>query len=389
MKIVEIPSFFPPYGGEFCLEQSNALASLGHEITIIANVQLSIKKSVSDFFFTPYNRRKLVVGGLNVYRSDMRGVPRSAKYNAKRWIKIVRQMFKQYVAENGKPDIIHAHCAKWAGYAASLISKEYSIPFVITEHLPSMIFKTEFGEDISRLWQIPLLKSAYKSADRVIPVSPELVDDLEQYFGRDYKWTYISNTIDVDFFHFQTRTPLNDRNYRFCCLALYIPRKGYDVLIHAFDLLANKNPNVELFIAGRFTDNSDCLKLINSSAFSQKITVCGELDKENVRKLLYHCDCLVLATRNESQGLVLLEAMSTGIPVISTDSVPSNVRIENGCTIVPTDDAIQMSETMFKMCFVNNYDGKLISSKVANLASPQTIGKKLESLFTEVISARH
>ena len=49
MHIVEIPSFFPPYGGEFCLEQSKALRSLGHEVRIISNVQLSVKKSPKDY----------------------------------------------------------------------------------------------------------------------------------------------------------------------------------------------------------------------------------------------------------------------------------------------------------------------------------------------------
>ncbi len=44
MHILEIPSFFPPYGGEFCLEQSKALQQLGHEVRILSRVQLGITK---------------------------------------------------------------------------------------------------------------------------------------------------------------------------------------------------------------------------------------------------------------------------------------------------------------------------------------------------------
>ena len=48
MHILEIPSFFPPYGGEFCLEQARALQALGHEVRVLSNVQLSIKRSISE-----------------------------------------------------------------------------------------------------------------------------------------------------------------------------------------------------------------------------------------------------------------------------------------------------------------------------------------------------
>ncbi|MCD8297452.1 MAG: glycosyltransferase [Prevotella sp.] len=392
MKIVEIPSFFTPYGGEFCLEQSKTLKALGHDVSIIANVQLSIRRSLYKYLFTPYNRRNMVVDGIPVYRSDMRGLPRSVKFNVNHWVSIVRQMFREHVKRYGKPDIIHAHCVKWAGFAASLISKEFNIPFVITEHLPSMILKEEFGDDITNVWQIPLLKQAYKEADIVIPVAAELVDDIEQYFGRDYRWTSISNTIDVDFFHYQPRTPLNGRNFRFCCLALYIPRKGYDILFQAFNKLVKTNPDVELHIAGRYTDFPECQSVVNALPCADKIIIHGELNKNGVRDVLYNSDCLILPSRSEAQPLVLLEAMSTGIPVISTECAPKSLRIEGGCTIVPIDGINQMTTAMSDIIAATadpatDFDGKLLSSKVAALASPQAVGKRLSALFEDIISS--
>ncbi len=393
MKIVEIPSFFPPYGGEFCLEQSKALAALGHDVSIIANVQLSIRRGLYKFLFTPYNRRNMVVDGIPVYRSDMRGMPRNVKFNVEHWINIVKNMFREQVMQNGKPDIIHAHCAKWAGYVASLIAKEYNIPFVITEHLSSMVFKDEFGDDLTHVWQIPLLKKAYKTADMVIPVADELVDDLEKYFGRDYRWKSISNTIDVDFFHYQPRKPLHGRNFSFCCLANYIPLKGYDILFQAFNDLVKINPFAELHIAGRGTDSPDCQSAVSSLPCSSKIKIHGELGKNDVRDVLYDSDCLVLPSRSEAQPLVLLEAMCTGIPVISTECAPKSLRIEGGCTIVPIDDACKMTSAMGNVIAAmadhsTTFDGKLLSSKVAALASPESFGNKLTALFEDIISKR-
>lgn len=103
MHIVEIPSFFPPYGGEFCLEQAKALQALGHRVAIVSNVQLSIKKSVPEFITLTYRHHLREMDGVSVYRSYMRGIPKCYRLNAERWIRTTKQLFAEYVAANGKP----------------------------------------------------------------------------------------------------------------------------------------------------------------------------------------------------------------------------------------------------------------------------------------------
>ena len=176
MHIVEIPSFFPLYGGEFCLEQAKALQALGHRVAIVSNVQLSVKKSLSEFVKLPYSHHYKMLDDVTVYQSYMRGIPKCFRLNAKRWIRIVKKMFDEYVAENGKPDIIHAHCCKWAGYVAMQLSEAYGIPYIITEHLSKMIYEQEFGPGYKDIWLMPMLREAYEHADCVVTVSEELVE---------------------------------------------------------------------------------------------------------------------------------------------------------------------------------------------------------------------
>ena len=92
-------------------------------MVIVSNVQLSVKKSLSEFVKLPYSHHYKMLDDVTVYQSYMRGIPKCFRLNAKRWIRIVKKMFDEYVAENGKPDIIHAHCCKWAGYAAMQLSE--------------------------------------------------------------------------------------------------------------------------------------------------------------------------------------------------------------------------------------------------------------------------
>ena len=382
MHILEIPSFFPPYGGLFCLDQAKALKALGHEVRILSNVQLALTIGPKGYFTLPWRRYEHNRDGITVYQSFQRGVPKAVRWNMKRWVATVCDMFDDYVARYGKPDILHAHCAKWAGYAAMLVSRKYGISYVITEHLSRLVFEKEFGPAPSSAWQIALLKECYHDARMVVPVSEELVDNITCYFGKDYRWQAISNTIDVGFFHYQKRSPREGHAFRFCCLANFWPLKGYDVLIPALWQLRQSGADAELHIAGRGTDTSEFRSMLSDGMITH-----GLLDKEAVRELLYHCDALVLASRSEVQPLVLLEAMSTGIPVIATECIPQSLRIEGGCTIVPVDDVKALTEAMKSMVQQSAFDGKAVSEKVRQIASPEVIGRRLSTLFTDLLAS--
>jgi len=386
MHILEIPSFFPPYGGLFCLDQAKALKALGHEVRILSNVQLGISVGAKNFLTLPYGRYEYQLEGVTIFQSYQRGIPKVIRYNVNRWIGIVRSMFSDYVARYGRPDILHAHCAKWAGYAAMLIGKEYQIPYVITEHLPLLLLENEFGKAPSGAWQIALLRTAYEHAGMVITVSEELVDDMACYYGKNYRWQYVSNTIDTDFFAFRQREPQAGRPYRFCCLADYSYRKGYDVLFEAYRRLTACGMAVELHIAGLHTDGEACRREIDRLQL-KGVTTYGRIRKEEVRDLLWRSDALVLASRSEVQPLVVMEAMSTGIPVVATECVPRSQRL-SGCSIVAIGDAEALATAMQSKVAQGRVDGKALSETVHALVSPQEVGRKLSAIFSEVIASR-
>ncbi|MBE6270439.1 MAG: glycosyltransferase family 4 protein [Prevotella ruminicola] len=384
MHILEIPSFFTPYGGEFCLEQAKALKALGHEVRILSNVLLGFTIGGKDFLVLPSCRFEHEREGITIYQSYQRGWPRMVHHNVKHWVGIVRSMFADYVAKYGKPDILHAHCAKWAGYAAMLISREYGIPYVITEHLPKLILEPELGPAPSTAWQVPLLKEAYHEAAQVITVSDELVAELADYFGHDFRHITIGNVVDTDFYAFKKRRLMDGRRFAFCCPAVFNHRKGYDVLFKAFALLAKVCPETELHIAGRGTDSKDCRKLMRFYGLKGNVTCHGTLDADGVRHLYYQSDALVLATRNESQGLVIAEAMSTGIPAISTQGVPKSMQLDGGYRYVPVGDAEALMVEMQKAVGrpVTEEEGRHLAELVERRFAPNVIGAQIAEVMT-------
>ena len=384
MHILEIPSFFTPYGGEFCLEQAKALKALGHEVRILSCVQLGATIGLRDYLCLPYRRYEHLRDEVTVCQSFQRGLPKMVRHNVKRWVGIVYSMFCDYVKKYGKPDILHAHCAKWAGYAAMRLGKAYGVPYVITEHLPSMILEDEFGKAPSTAWQIPLLKQAYEQAAMVLPVSEELVEDIACYFGKGYRWQYLSNVIDTDFYAFRKRQPLVGRPFVFCCPAVFSHRKGYDVLFRAFALLVKECPDVELHISGRGTDGKACRKLIEACGLESKVVCHGALDADGVRHLYYQSDTLVLATRSESQGMVIAEAMSTGIPAISTQGVPKSMQLDGGYRYVPVGEAEALMLEMRKAVSrpVTEEEGHCLAEMVEKRFSPSVIGAQIAEIMT-------
>ena len=384
MHILEIPSFFTPYGGEFCLEQAKALKALGHEVRILSNVLLGFTIGGKDFLVLPSCRFEHEREGITIYQSYQRGWPRMVHHNVKHWVGIVRSMFADYVAKYGKPDILHAHCAKWAGYAAMIISKEYGIPYVITEHLPKLILEPELGPAPSTAWQVPLLKEAYHEAAQVITVSDELVAELADYFGHDFRHITIGNVVNTDFYAFRKRRLMDGRRFAFCCPAVFNHRKGYDVLFKAFALLAKVCPETELHIAGRGTDSKDCRKLMRFYGLKGNVTCHGALDAEGMKRLYYQSDALVLATRNESQGLVIAEAMSTGIPAISTQGVPKSMQLDAGFRYVPVGDAEALMMEMQKAVGrpVTEEEGRHLAELVERRFAPSVIGAQIAEVMT-------
>ena len=387
MHILEIPSFFPPYGGLFCLEQSKALANHGHTVRIIANLNVSVRLSPGLWLHSRTRSYDVVMDGIQVTRREMRAIPFCLKHNVERWCGIVGEMADEYIKRYGKPDILHAHCCAWAGYAAMLVSRKHNIPYVVTEHLSSELHLKQFGKDGVNSWQVPLLRESLESANRVILVSEELAADLAPLFGSNFNWLAVSNTIDTDLYAYKKRLPLDGRPFTVCCLAFFEPRKGYDVLYEAFAQFVHKySADAQLLVAGVGTNSDEMKKLVDRYGIAKHVKLYGEVDRNGVLDILYQSDCLALATRNEAQGLVLLEAMSTGIQVVTTDRTPKNVHIEGGCLIAPYNRADIMAERFAEVMHNTGFDGKAVSDSVKSLVSPNVIGRQLADVFESVVS---
>ena len=321
---------------------------------------------------------------VDCYRSFIHGVPKLVRFNEERWVKRVLSMYKDYKVRYGRPDVIHAHCSKWAGVAAQQIGKQEEIPYFITEHLSSILYKKDFGPTWEKhLWAKSLLQNVMKGATCVILVSDELVQDLSPFFGVEYRHQTVSNIVDTTFFGkgkkaleivAERKLQRTAKPFRFVCLARAdVFGKGLDVLAEAVGRKWFQEGEFELHIAGRDTDRL-------RSLFPQRnVMLHGNLKKEEVRDLLWQCQALVLPSRCESQALAVFEAFCSGIPVVITEAVPKSVRLPEASVVAPIGDASALANGMQQV--VNVESDAAWVEKAQAMVSPQSVANQLEQLF--------
>jgi len=354
---------------------------MGHEVRVVSVVELGASKDRSFYLTAPWREERRELEGVEVFRYYLRAVPKAVRYNINQWVKLCQEAVDRYVRRFGKPDVLHAHCCKNAGLAAKEIAERLGIPYFISEHLSSGLFERDFGKGWQRhAWLKEQMRQAYEDAACVLPVSRELVDDLAPFFGKDYRWQAVSNIIDTNFFTFHERT--QSPSFRFCCLAVAdIYGKGYDVLAAVMEKLKVEkvkrlNRTFELHIAGLGTDLRPMQELF---AHVPNVHLHGHLDKHGVRDLLWQSDALVLPSRSEAQPLVILEALATGIPVVTTECVPESLRIPEACLIAPIGDAKVLADKMHEVMHIA--PSQAFSDAVRQMASPAVIAQKLTELF--------
>ena len=124
------------------------------------------------------------------------------------------------------------------------------------------------------------------------------------------------------------------------CVARHYPRKHIGDLIRAFALIHTRVPHVRLRIVGDGPEHAKLVALANQFQITHKVTFTGSIADEDVRREYAGCDVFCLPSVQEGFGIVFLEAMAAGKPVVSTTAAAIGEVVQHGETgvLVPPDD---------------------------------------------------
>lgn len=238
-------------------------------------------------------------------------------------ISMVREMFK--VIDKYDIQIINAHWALPCALLAVLTKKIHRLPVIATLYGVEL-FLVQGKYFVLR----PFLKKAVLGSDSVMAISEGTQNIGYKATGReDIK--IIPDGVDTNYFspanngrEIRKRFNLNDYYVIFACGRL-VERKGFEYLIKAMPHIIEEIPNAKLIQVGEGPEKSKLTKLASGLGVSERIIFAGAVSNADLAKYYAACDCFVLPSivdsrgDTEGSGTTLLEAMSSGKPVIGTN----------------------------------------------------------------------
>ncbi len=299
--------------------------------------------------------------------------------NMKNIILSNRKNLELFQKHHGKTAILHAHVGYPAGHIARALSHEFSIPYVITEHMspfPHLDF-------IKNDQLLPGLRDAYAHAARNIAISGALAKSM-QYYGIP-NISVIPNPVDEQFFQPADRQP-EKQHFTFFSLGRMVPQKGIDILLRAFGMTSG---NMTLRIGGDGPFLETYKKLALDLEINERIGWLGALDQHQVRNEMQRCDAFVLPSRHESMGVVFVEAMACGKPVIGTICGGPEEFIDEQTGILVERENIQaLANAMKKMVHGRaSFDPGIIRKRFEERFSFSAVSRMIIDAYQSVINS--
>jgi glycosyltransferase involved in cell wall biosynthesis len=282
--------------------------------------------------------------------------------------------------------LLHAHFASTATEVARLAARFAGIPFTFTAHAKDIFHESAEPDDLRR---------KLSSAARVITVSDFNVAFLREKFGRvAQRVSRLYNGLDLQ--RFTYASPI-DRAPHVVAVGRLIEKKGFDVLVAACALLAQRGVTFTCDIVGGGEQHAALQQQIAASQLTDRVRLLGPRPQQEIITLVqsaavFAAPCVVGADGN-ADGLptVLLEAMALGTPCISTDvtGIPEVIRDGETGLSVPQRDPAALAQAIARLLSDSAARQQLAVSARALIESDFDSQRNIDTQWSWFMEASH
>ena len=327
MRILMLSWEYPPrvVGGisRVVHDLSHKLIEDGHDITVVTYRDGNMPYYEDD-------------GGVKVYRVD------NYMISTNNFIDWILQLNFNMVAraselinEQGKFDVIHAH--DWlVASAAKTLKNSFNIPLVSTIHATEAGRNSGIRTEEQRYINDTEWLLTYESSE-VIVNSNYMKGELQRLFGLPYdKINVIPNGVNLNLYDnverdydFRRRFAMdNEKTILFMGRLVY--EKGIQTLIAAMPKILSHYNDAKLIIAGKGGMINELRNQVNYLGLGNKVYFTGYLGSKDVAKMYKCADIAVFPSTYEPFGIVALEGMLSGAPVVTSDIGGLNEIVDHG-----------------------------------------------------------
>jgi len=367
MKIVILVSMYPPVhiGGAEIVAQNIAkhLSLRGHDVFVVTSQDrgFPLQQREEEFLVNRIYYPKIKYIGTMIF-----------------WIKCL------FLIKKINPDIVYCKTIQM-GVPGFLFKKFYKKPYIVWCQGDDIYFPWPFKKYISRI--------VLNLADAVVAQTNNMKQELHKNYIKNI--FVLPNGIDLEKFHGfskwavreEFKIPLDEKIIIFVGGLKSI--KGVAYLIEAFKTISQTFPKARLLLVGDGQERHNLEELVKKHSLQEKVHFLGQIENANIPKYMSLADIFVLPSLFEMFGVVNLEAMASGLPIVATRvyGVPEVVEDGQNGFLVDSKSPEQLAEKML-LLFENDQLREEISEnnkEKAKKYSWEHIIEKLEKIYSEVI----
>ncbi|MEX2659946.1 MAG: glycosyltransferase family 4 protein [Acidimicrobiales bacterium] len=239
-----------------------------------------------------------------------------------------------------RPDVLHVQCFSGQGIYAAAVAARHRVPLIVTLQGETVMDDADIYD---RSTSLRLgLRGALRAARAVAGCSQFVIDDAVTRFGLPPdKGRVIHNGVEIAGDETPRSLELPFERYVFG-LGRVVPKKGFDLLVAAFAKVAAGHPGVGLVIGGDGAARRDLVSQAEDLGVADRVVLPGRLDRAQVAWAMANAAVFVLPSRVEPFGIVVIEALRAGRPVVvsARGGAPEIVRHDQeGLVADPLDTA--------------------------------------------------
>lgn len=373
------PTHKYPGNGIFEFDQARALAKAGQKVIYAAVDLRSLRR------WRKWGMEHFMKDGIEVYAIN---IPLGRlPHNVIRCVGRLglRVLYRVIHREHGAPEVIHAHFLSMAEIALTLKTKLKATKFVMTEHWSLLNGKYSTLPS----WVKDYAYHIYDQYDRVICVSPMLANSIKTLF-KIKNVVVVPNMIDPLFL---SGARISHNTFEFIFIGAIDARKCPLECIQAFydafhenNFTTTSGQQIHLRLIGEGALFQECQERIRELKVEKNICMMGQMTRDKIAEILRASDCFVLPSKLETFGVVYIEAMACGLPVIATrcGGPESFVNDMNGI-LIQKDNHLQLINAMRTMQKnINNYDSGKIMLNVRHDFAPDIVTNTIVQMYSEI-----
>lgn len=323
--------------------------------------------------------------GIRTYRVWWRRSPRGVSLLLGAWAGM--RAVQQLLAWGFRPDVLHAHVYT-AAPAAILAGVRLRVPVVLTEHYSGFLGYPPLSRKAR--W---LARWAARRVKVVLPVSQALREAMQR-IGIKGRYVVVPNTVNVRLFepclNGADGATASGGKKRLVTVALLTPEKGIPVLLRALRILRSRRSDFVLDIVGDGPQRVEYETLAQELGLGDFVRFHGLRPKREVVKFLHNATFFVLPSLCETFGVVLIEALATGKPIVASavGSIPEIVSPEVG-RLVPPGEPHTLAAVLDEMLnSYQQYEPQRLVKYAKEKYSYEVVGHQLYDIYTDVRSQR-